>query len=187
MSHDLQIDLTPAPAPAELGAEWTALDPASYDPRKNMDTALERRNYVLQRMQEDGYITPAEAEAARMVSAGRFAAWVLAGAGWAMSWLWAVAPARFWEDLARREWRALAIAALAGTVAWLGGIAAQFLWKPLGVSVFWLSRGLLGWFYPDVVAHAGDLVQLAAQVRMRIESAQPREFSLQLYGRRRRS
>ncbi|MFO1037766.1 MAG: penicillin-binding protein 1A [Geminicoccaceae bacterium] len=39
--------------------------PASYDPRKNMDTALERRNYVLQRMQEDGYITPAEAEAAR--------------------------------------------------------------------------------------------------------------------------
>ena len=26
MSHDLQIDLTPAPAPAELGAEWTALE-----------------------------------------------------------------------------------------------------------------------------------------------------------------
>ena len=39
--------------------------PSSYDPLQNPDAALQRRNYVLGRMQEDGYISAAEAEAAR--------------------------------------------------------------------------------------------------------------------------
>jgi penicillin-binding protein 1A len=39
--------------------------PSSYDPRRSQTAALQRRNYVIGRMAEDGYITPAEAEAAR--------------------------------------------------------------------------------------------------------------------------
>ena len=36
--------------------------PSCYDPSQNPDAALQRRNYVIGRMQEDGYITPAEAD-----------------------------------------------------------------------------------------------------------------------------
>nr|BAL56501.1 penicillin-binding protein [uncultured Alphaproteobacteria bacterium] len=39
--------------------------PSLYDPEKNPEEAHARRDYVLQRMIEDGYITPEEAEAAR--------------------------------------------------------------------------------------------------------------------------
>lgn len=39
--------------------------PSSYDPRRNPQAADQRRDYVLNRMTEDGYITSAEAEAAR--------------------------------------------------------------------------------------------------------------------------
>ena len=40
--------------------------PAYYDPRKNYDAALGRRNYVINRMFEDGYINQAEAENAKI-------------------------------------------------------------------------------------------------------------------------
>jgi penicillin-binding protein 1A len=39
--------------------------PNNYQPDKNMDKALRRRNYVLTRMVEDGYITQAEGEEAK--------------------------------------------------------------------------------------------------------------------------
>ena len=39
--------------------------PSSYDPVDNPEAALQRRNYVLGRMLADGYITAAEADAAR--------------------------------------------------------------------------------------------------------------------------
>ncbi|MEZ0301986.1 MAG: penicillin-binding protein 1A, partial [Hyphomicrobiaceae bacterium] len=39
--------------------------PSSYDPIEHPDAALARRDYVLSRMRDDGYITPAEATAAR--------------------------------------------------------------------------------------------------------------------------
>ncbi|MCB1885831.1 MAG: penicillin-binding protein 1A [Geminicoccaceae bacterium] len=39
--------------------------PSSYDPARNHDAAVERRDYVLGRMAEDGYVTRAEAEAAK--------------------------------------------------------------------------------------------------------------------------
>ncbi len=39
--------------------------PAYYDPRKNYNRAKERRDWVIGRMEEDGYITEAEAEAAK--------------------------------------------------------------------------------------------------------------------------
>ena len=39
--------------------------PSTYDPATNPHAALQRRNYVLGRMQQDGYITPAEADEAR--------------------------------------------------------------------------------------------------------------------------
>jgi penicillin-binding protein 1A len=51
----------------ELSTEEAALlaalpkAPAYYDPAKNYAAALERRNYVINRMVEDGYITPEEA------------------------------------------------------------------------------------------------------------------------------
>lgn len=38
--------------------------PAYYDPAKNYQPALERRNYVISRMKEDGYINDAEAQRA---------------------------------------------------------------------------------------------------------------------------
>ncbi len=40
--------------------------PSRYSPRRNPDLAELRRNYVLERMVEDGYISPAEASAARV-------------------------------------------------------------------------------------------------------------------------
>jgi penicillin-binding protein 1A len=39
--------------------------PSSYDPRRNPEAARQRRDYVIGRMQEDGYITAEEAAAAR--------------------------------------------------------------------------------------------------------------------------
>jgi len=39
--------------------------PSHYNPRNNMAAALDRRNWVIGRMQEDGHITAAEADAAR--------------------------------------------------------------------------------------------------------------------------
>ena len=39
--------------------------PSSYDPRRNPQAAKERRDYVIGRMQEDGYITAAQADGAR--------------------------------------------------------------------------------------------------------------------------
>jgi penicillin-binding protein 1A len=39
--------------------------PAHYDPAKNYDAALERRDYVINRMQEDGFITADEAKTAK--------------------------------------------------------------------------------------------------------------------------
>ncbi len=55
----------------ELSTEEAALlaalpkAPAYFDPAKNYKRALERRNYVIGRMLEDGYITPAEAMRAK--------------------------------------------------------------------------------------------------------------------------
>ncbi|MFO1243138.1 MAG: penicillin-binding protein 1A [Rickettsiales bacterium] len=40
--------------------------PAYYDPRKNYDAALGRRNYVINRMLEDGYLNQAEADNAKL-------------------------------------------------------------------------------------------------------------------------
>jgi penicillin-binding protein 1A len=48
--------------------------PSRYDPRTDMPAAVERRDYVIGRMAEDRYITPAQAEAARaepIVTRGR--------------------------------------------------------------------------------------------------------------------
>lgn len=51
----------------ELNTEEVALlaampkAPANYDPKRNYDAALNRRNYVISRMRDDGYIDDAEA------------------------------------------------------------------------------------------------------------------------------
>ena len=45
--------------------------PSSYDPRRNAEAARDRRNYVISRMLDDGYIGAADAEAARGGAADR--------------------------------------------------------------------------------------------------------------------
>ena len=55
----------------ELSIEEVALlaaqpkAPALYNPRKNYEAALERRNWVIERMREDGYVTAEDAAAAK--------------------------------------------------------------------------------------------------------------------------
>lgn len=61
------------------------------------------------------------------------------------------APARFWFRLESQERRPLAVAALAGALAWLFGLAAQQFWKPLAEGTFWLSFHLLSLIYPDAL------------------------------------
>ncbi len=58
----------------ELSIEEAALlaampkAPSYYDPERNYDRALERRNYVVERMREDGFISDEEAERAKNAS-----------------------------------------------------------------------------------------------------------------------
>lgn len=58
----------------ELSIEESALlaampkAPSYYDPERNYDQALSRRNYVIERMREDGFITDEEAEHAKNAS-----------------------------------------------------------------------------------------------------------------------
>lgn len=79
------------------------------------------------------------------------AAWFCLGVTSCLLWLGTVAPPRYWRDLARRERGPLVIAALAGTLAWLLGLAAQQFWKPLAEGTFWLAYELLSLHYPLVV------------------------------------
>jgi penicillin-binding protein 1A len=44
--------------------------PSNYDPYRNPDRAIDRRNYVVDRMAEEGYITAADAEAAKKAPLG---------------------------------------------------------------------------------------------------------------------
>ncbi|MDD5297711.1 MAG: exosortase E/protease, VPEID-CTERM system [Rhodocyclaceae bacterium] len=66
-------------------------------------------------------------------------------------WLSAAAPARFWFRLASDERWPLAVAALAGFLAWVFGLAAELFWKPLAEGTFWLSYQLLRPLYPDAL------------------------------------
>ena len=55
------------------------------------------------------------------LSGGLLAAWAGLGVANVGLWLFVVAPVGFWAGLLNDEWRALIIAVLAGTAAWLGG------------------------------------------------------------------
>ncbi|MCX7108965.1 MAG: exosortase E/protease, VPEID-CTERM system [Proteobacteria bacterium] len=84
------------------------------------------------------------------VSGSLMGLWVCLGIANLLSWLLAVAPSGFWLGLASRERWPLVYAALAGTLAWLGGLLAEELWQPLAVGTFWLSRQMLALVYPEV-------------------------------------
>ncbi len=66
-------------------------------------------------------------------------------------WLEVMLPMGFWVRLFSREGLALLAAMLAGLAAWLGGLFAQELWRPLTAGTFWLSYRLLSLGYRDVV------------------------------------
>jgi exosortase E/protease (VPEID-CTERM system) len=90
------------------------------------------------------------------------AAW---GVGWLalvgttfVFWLLALAPARFWGQLIRRESIAFAVASLAGVAAWAGGLLAQKLWQPLAETTFWLTHLLLDPFYTTMISDADERI-----------------------------
>lgn len=60
---DKSLDELTVEEAAMLAAEPKA--PASYNPRKNYDAAKERRDWVIERMYEDGYITAEQAQIAK--------------------------------------------------------------------------------------------------------------------------
>ena len=91
------------------------------------------------------------ADADRRLPAALLGFWVaLAGLSLVLL-LSTAAPPGFWFGMLLREKLPLAAAALAGTVAWLGGLLAQQFWQPLARGTFELSYGLLGLLYPDVL------------------------------------
>jgi exosortase E/protease (VPEID-CTERM system) len=85
-----------------------------------------------------------------------FVGWIALGLATFAFWLFALAPARFWARLIRREHIALAVASLAGVVAWAGGLLAQKLWQPLAETTFWLTHLLLDPFYTTIISDADE-------------------------------
>jgi len=75
--------------------------------------------------------------------------WVCFGIVNLLTWLLVVAPSEFWLSLVQRECWPLVFAAMAGIVAWLGGLLAEELWHPLAEGTFWLSHLLLSLVYPN--------------------------------------
>ena len=110
-------------------------------------------------------------DAGRNVSFGLLLLWTALGAVTMLAWFGAMAPAGFWLGLLRRERAVVAIAAGAGVLAWLMGVLAQQLWRPLAASTFWLSKSLLEGVYPAVVADLGNLVLGTPNFRVRIDAS----------------
>lgn len=85
--------------------------------------------------------------------------------------LLAAAPVRQWMQVACNEKLGIAVAAVAGFLAWLGGLLAQEIWLPLAKMTLWCTRQLLGLIYADVyidneraILGAGDFaVQIAPE------------------------
>ncbi|MBM4220786.1 MAG: exosortase E/protease, VPEID-CTERM system [Gammaproteobacteria bacterium] len=85
--------------------------------------------------------------------------------------LLAAAPAGRWMQIACNERLGLAVAAIAGFLAWLGGFLAQEIWLPLSRMTLWCTRQLLGLIYTDIyidneraILGAGDFaVQIAPE------------------------
>jgi exosortase E/protease (VPEID-CTERM system) len=90
-------------------------------------------------------------------SVGWVAGWGGAAVAGGVLWLLAMAPARFWWAMAKREHLALLGAALAGGAAVASGRVARELWKPLADATFWLVERLLGVLYPHVVSVPSEL------------------------------
>jgi exosortase E/protease (VPEID-CTERM system) len=79
------------------------------------------------------------------------AGWFTLGMASFFLWLATAIPAHFWFRFAGQERWSLAVAATAGLLAWLFGLAAQHFWKPLAEGTLWLSYGLLNLIYPDAL------------------------------------
>jgi len=84
------------------------------------------------------------------LSGGLMGLWVCLGIANLLSWLLVIEPFGFWLTLVKRERWPLAFAALAGILAWLVGLLAGELWKPLAEGTFWLSHWFLALVYPEV-------------------------------------
>lgn len=86
-------------------------------------------------------------------------------------WLLAVAPLKYWIEIAHAERLAMGIAAVVAIFAW--GIAqfSQQLWSPLSKLTFFASSSLLGAIYPQIVLDADRYVLGTPQFQVEIGSA----------------
>ncbi len=91
-------------------------------------------------------------------SVGWAMGWVASAVAAAISWLLAIAPARRWWALARKERMALLVAGVAGAVVVVSGRAVRELWPPLAGVTFWLVERLLGVMYSRTVSVPSELI-----------------------------
>lgn len=86
------------------------------------------------------------------------ASWLATGALALFFLLLILAPLKCWVRLFTREWKGLSISAFAGGLAWLSGVVAQTVWRPLAEMTLWLVHHLLQTIYSDVYHDPQGLV-----------------------------
>lgn len=82
--------------------------------------------------------------------------WIASAAATLVFWLAAIAPTGYWAREAAANKRILAIAASAGTAAWIVGRLAARLWEPFAAAAFYVSGALLRLRYPNVESSAAN-------------------------------
>lgn len=80
-----------------------------------------------------------------------YAAWVSAGLATVVLWGAALVRSELWLPLVKRNTWMMAAVAVIGTLAWLAGSAANYLWRPLGSGTLYLSHEILSLFTNDTV------------------------------------
>lgn len=110
-------------------------------------------------------------DADRHLSAALLALWVALAGLSCLFLLGSAAPPGFWFGMLLREKLPFAAAALAGTIAWLGGVLAQQLWKPLATATFQLSYGLLDLLYTDVLGDSSKYLLGTSRFWVQINAA----------------
>lgn len=95
---------------------------------------------------------------AAAASARWLASWLVAGVLALLFLLLVLAPSAQWARLLMREWKGLLVSALAGGLAWLSGVLAQTVWRPLAEMTLWLVHHLLLMIYSDVYHDPQGLV-----------------------------
>ncbi len=82
--------------------------------------------------------------------------WMTVAAATLVLWLVTMAPPHFWASEAVANKRIVAIAATAGTAAWIAGRLVTKLWEPFAAAAFYVSAALLRLVYPNVESSLAD-------------------------------